>query len=129
MSYKHSVQSTVQLVGAPIQKTNDYTASMLTALDEAVPAAGATTFSNFDVDVSACASVVMLCDRAVTITINDDGTPDATISLLANKPLVWQNDGYFSNPLGNVDVTSIKVTVGSGDAANLRIEVLQDAIP
>lgn len=129
MSYQHTIAFDVQPVGTPFRKSSSYSGSMITGLDETIPAAGATTFTNFDVDVSACVALFMLCDRAITITINDDGTPDATITLVANVPLVWTNDGYFSNPLGNVDVTSIKATLASGADASLRIEVVQDAIP
>lgn len=130
MSYSHTFVDQIQTAaGSAIAKTNSYSAGMLTGLDEAVPAAGSTTFLNFDVDVSEVESVFISCDRAVTVLVNDDGTPDATIALLADKPLIWRNDGYFSNPLGSVDITSLKVTVPSGDAANFRIEVLQDPTP
>lgn len=128
MSYTHAIRHDLQTVGAAISKSNSYSANQVTALDETI-AAGNATFSNFDVDVSEVESLIMHCDRDVTITINDDGTPDATIALKANKPLVWTADGYYSNPLGSTDVTSIKYVLAAGDDATLRIEVLQDPSP
>lgn len=129
MSYSHQVKKTIFVNGQPIVGDNSYSANMSTGIDETIPAGAATTFSNFDVDVSEVESLVMLCDRDVTIAINDDGTPDATISLKAGKPLDWQADGYFANPLGSVDVTSIKATLAAGEDATLHLEVLQDPTP
>jgi len=129
MSYAHNFAWDVQVLAGSFRKSASYSGGTAAILDESIPAAGATTFSNFDVDVSAMASLFMLCDRDITITINDDGTPDATVDLLANVPLVWTNDGYFSNPLGSIDVTSIKATLAAGAAARLIIEAPQDAIP
>lgn len=71
-------------------------------------------------------SLVIKCDRDVVLTFNDDGTPDATVNLLANKPLVWTDDAYFSNPLGSTDITSFKATLASGDDATLLIDVIFD---
>lgn len=129
MSYRHTIQYLLQNVGAAINKSNDYEANMVTAIEETIAGAGNQTFSNFDVDVSEVESLIMLCDRDITVTVNDDGSPDATISLKADKPLVWNNDGYYLNPLGTVDVTSIKATLAAGADATLRIEVLQDPTP
>lgn len=129
MTYQHTVKIDVQAVGSPLVKSNAYSASMLTALDETVPANGSTTFSNFDVDVSEVESLFMLSDTDVVVKVNDDGSPDATINLVADKPLIWQNDGYYSNPLGVVDVTSLKVTTPAGDDVAFRCEVLQNGIP
>ncbi len=127
--YQHSIHNIIQGAGITVDKTNNYSGSMLTGLDETIPANGSTTFSNFDVDVSEVISVFMLCDRDITLKINDDGTPDATINLWAGKPLYWTEDAYFSNPLGSVDCTSLKATLAAGEDASLQIEVIQDAIP
>jgi len=124
-----NVKHTVQGITEPFTDDNSYQAGMGTTLDETITGGGNQTFSNFDVDVSEVEALLMLCDRDITITINDDGTPDATISLKADVLLVWTSDGYFDNPLGVVDVTSIKVTLAAGDDARLRIDVIQDPSP
>lgn len=123
------IDHTVQGITAPITDSNAYSAGMGTTLEETVVGGTNVTYPNIDVDVSECEAVVMLCDRDIVITINDDGTPDATIALKANKALVWTSDGYFSNPLGSVDVTSIKATLAVGADATLRIDVIQDPSP
>jgi hypothetical protein len=123
------IAHTVQGITAPFTDDNSYSAGMGTTLEETITGGGNQTFANFDVDVSECEALVMLCDRDITITVNDDGTPDATINLKADKVLTWTSDGYFSNPLGSVDVTSIKATLAAGADATLRIDVVQDPSP
>lgn len=115
--------------GNPVTDSNGYTAGQVTDLEETIAGGGDVVFSNFDVDVSECEVVIMECERDCTVKVNDDGTPDATISLLAGKPLIWKNDGYFSNPLGSVDVTSLNVELAAGDDAVFRCHVLQDPSP
>lgn len=129
MPYTHNFAWDVQALAGSFRKSSAYSGSIAAVLDETIPANASTTFSNFDVDVSAMASLFMLCDRDITVKVNDDGSPDATINLLANVPLVWTNDGYFTNPMGSVDATSIKATLAAGDDARLIIEAPQDAIP
>lgn len=128
MSFTHQIKHVVTVESRQLQDDNSYSAAQITSLDETI-AAGATTFSNFDVDVSEVESLVMLCDRDVAITINDDGSPDATINLKAGKMLVWTSDSYFTNPLGSVDVASFKATLAAGDDASLFISVTQDPTP
>lgn len=128
MTYSHKVQHTITAVGVNVTDDNTYTAPMFTGLDETITGGGNQTFTNFDVDVSQVESLVMLCDRDITITVNDDGTPDATIALKAGKVLRWAPDGYFTNPLGSTDVASIKATLAAGADASLRIEVLQTPV-
>lgn len=129
MAAQITIAHTVNGLGTPITDNNAYTSGMAGIIQETITAGASTTFNNFDVDVSECEAVVMECDRDVTILVNDDGTPDATISLLAGKPLVWKADGYFLNPLGLVDVTSLKATLAAGANATLHIEVFQDPTP
>jgi hypothetical protein len=53
---------------------------------------------------------VLLSDQDCTIKTNNTSTPDDTIVLKANHPLVWvAGDGYFSNPF-SADVTEVFVT-------------------
>jgi hypothetical protein len=123
--YQHDIQITAQTPGGPVQKTNSYSGAQHSGFNDTI-SAGPTTVPNFSVDVSQAVSIVILCDRDVVLTINDDGSPDATINLLANKPLIWTNDAYFTNPLGAVDVTSLKAVLAAGDDATLLIDVSYD---
>lgn len=115
--------------GNPVSDANDYSAAQVTDIEETVPASGNIVINNFDVDVSEAEVVIIECDQNITLTINDDGTPDATVNVLADKPVIWKNDGYFLNPLGTVDVTSMKAANAGSTDATLRIHVLQDPTP
>ena len=84
------------------------------------------------IDVSQLKSLFLYSDQDVTLrtNANSGGAPDATIALKAGVPLIWESaNGYFSNPLGSTDVTSIFVDNDSGSAANVKIRVLQDVTP
>ena len=125
MSYQHNIQIIAETPGGPASKQNAYNSAQHAGFNDTI-SAGATTVPNFSVDVSQAVSMVMLCDRDVILTFNDDGTPDATINLLEGVPLVWTNDGYFDNPLGIVDITSFKATLAAGDDATLLVDVDYD---
>lgn len=126
MTYQHKIQHTCDTPGGPVQKSNTYESAQHSGFFDTITQGQATTVPNFAVDVSAMVSLVISCDRDVALTFNDDGTPDATVTLLAGKPLVWTEDAYFANPLGSVDITSFKATLASGEDATLLIDVLYD---
>jgi len=96
-------------------------------------AAGAdTTTMLLAVDVSAVKAFGLKSSKAAVITVNDDGSPTATITLAANKSLVWVagDDQYpASNPLGAVDVASWDVTIAGADDALITFAVLTDPTP
>lgn len=79
------------------------------------------------IDVSHVVSLYIVADADMTLTINDDGTPDATITLLEDVPVLFYTGCNFSNPLGAVDVTSFKVAKASAGDGNFYMRVLQDA--
>lgn len=126
MSYQHQIQHTLSTPGGNAGSNNSYSGAQHSGFNDTITQGQATTVPNFSVDVSAMVSLVIKCDRDVVLTFNDDGTPDATVNLLANKPLVWTDDAYFSNPLGSTDITSFKATLASGDDATLLIDVIFD---
>ncbi|QDT95553.1 hypothetical protein [Gimesia aquarii] len=80
------------------------------------------------IDFSALKLLFMVADQDLTIETNNGTTPDDTISLTADKPLVWFEQSGYSNPL-TMDVTNMFVTNNSGSAAKLIIKTLQDATP
>jgi hypothetical protein len=130
MAYTHQVQINVNAANGQISSSNSYTDTGIIGIDETIPGGATVTFTNFDVDVTAVMSIVMLCDRDIVLTVN---TSDATISLKAGVALIWQSDGYFYNPLCTspslVDVTSLKAVLASGADANLKIEVISHLTP
>jgi len=92
--------------------------------------AGATTDKRVlaAIDVSALKLLYILSDKDITIQTNDGTTPDNTLTITANKPLVWYSGCGLPNPL-TVDVVDIYVTNAGGTTATVNIRALQDATP
>lgn len=126
MSYQHSITHTVATPAGSKVKQNDYSAGQHTGVAQTITAGTPVTIPNVAIDVSAMVSLFMYCERDITVTVNDDGTPDATVDLIGGVPLVWTNDGYYSNPLGAVDATSIKADLAAGADAELILDVIYD---
>jgi hypothetical protein len=61
-----------------------------------------------------------LADQALTIKTNSSGTPQETISLIADRPLIWRA-GDAALFAGNV--SSIFVSNASGSDTDLKIMV------
>lgn len=126
MSYQQNHGVTVDSPGGAIARTNNYSSGQHAGYSGTIPEDAATTIPNISIDVSQMVAAFLYCDRDVVLTFNDDGTPDATVTLVAGVPLNWTNDGYFTNPLGVVDITSFKATLAAGEDANLIVDVLYD---
>lgn len=103
-----------------------YQASQGITLSETI-VQNATTDLVFALDVSAVKGFMIVCDRACTVTTNSGGTAD-TITLVANKPYVWDQDDYNSFLLTH-DVVSLHVALAAGVNATLKIEAVVDATP
>lgn len=58
----------------------------------------------------------ILSTRNVTVNINDDGSPDQVISLVANVPLTWHNGMGTTCPI-TATISSMKVLNASGASA------------
>jgi len=84
--------------------------------------------ANVAIDFSAVKLLYIVSDQDLTIETNDGSSPDDTLTLVANKPLVWFEDCGYTNPL-SADVTAVYLTNASGTDATLNIKVLQDATP
>lgn len=112
---------TVTITGSGVQK-----------FSESCPT-GTTTIT-ISVDVSAVKAFGLKSTQDCVVTVNDDGTPDATITLTANQGVTWvaslAGTQYpTSNPLGAVDVTSMDVTVAGATTATVTFACLTDATP
>lgn len=77
------------------------------------------------IDVSEVKALYIHSDQNVTIETNSSSAPANTLTVTANKPLVWYTGCGLVNPL-TVDVTSIFITNAGATAANVRIRVLID---
>jgi hypothetical protein len=85
------------------------------------------TFPGAAIDVSKLICVGFEASKALTMTTNDDGTPDDSYTLAANKPVVWGNDFPAELPCPlTVDVTSIKLVNAGSDTAQFKFSCLMD---
>lgn len=99
-----------------------------TNLDVAV-ADGATALqANLAVDISALKSLYISSDQNLTVKTNSSGSPDDTLTIKANSPLIWTPDCGFACPLTE-DVTALYLANAAGEDATLKVRLLQDATP
>jgi hypothetical protein len=90
------------------------------------------TVISLAIDESAVKAFGLKSSQDVTFKVNDDGSPDATITLTANKPVVWvAGDSQYPsvNPLGIVDATSLTITNDGDDDATVEFACLYDVTP
>lgn len=83
----------------------------------------------FPIDVSEVESFVVYSDQDATIETNSGSTPAHTITVKANKPLVWYlNCGLASPFAGNSnDVVNLYITCAA--TFNMQIRMLVDSTP
>lgn len=84
--------------------------------------AASQTNSQFDVEIDVTNAKVLSIEanQACTVKTNNSSTPDDTLSLEANKPLVWSEDdtkdgGDPVEKFLSADVTTLYVTTGSSE--------------
>lgn len=130
MAITHSYRTTWtrNSTGEAISVTNDVTNEGEKNIDRTI----ATGTTNLQIDLafvrSRLKSILILSNVDVTLKTNSSGSPDDTIALTANNPLIYRSDGYLAVPF-SADVTTIYVTNSSGQNSNLQIRVLEDATP
>lgn len=107
--------------GTPVTGSVSSTVEAEHNFDVTVPGSS-NTVVDVDLDVSALSSVYISSTGTITLTTNDDGTPDDTLTITANIPLVWTSTCGLPNPFASaVDVTSIKATKGTATDATLKM--------
>lgn len=87
-----------------------------------------TTHAVAAIDVSQLKSLYISTDQDITIKTNSSGSPDDTISLKANIPLMWSEDCGFTCPL-STDVTGLYFVNASSTNANVQVRALIDSTP
>jgi propanediol utilization protein len=101
-------------------------------LSETAAAADTTTMT-LAVDVSAVKSMAIKASKDCVITVNDDGSPTATITLTANDAIIWVAGNTVqyptANPLGSTDVATWDVTVAGDEDALVTFAALVDPTP
>lgn len=79
---------------------------------------------NMNIDITQLKSLWISADQALKLETNNADTPDDTITLVADEPVMWHNGSKHSCPL-TADVTALYVTNDPAVAAVLKIEVLE----
>jgi hypothetical protein len=74
-------------------------------------------------------SVVIASTENVTLKTNSSSSPDTTIALIANQPLIWNISNYLTNPFAAADVTKLFFVNSGAEEADVAIEILVDATP
>jgi len=114
--------------GRNLSKTNAHTASQSISIEETV-ADSTTDFQvNVAIDVSTIKAIIINSTQNVTLETNSGGAPAETIALLANVPLMWDENSYYANLLGT-DIVALFFTNASGGVATVNIECVYDATP
>ena len=135
MALTHRVSTTVRTgAGSVSAVTGTFTGTAETNVEETL-AIGTDTAVAFAADVSAIKSLAMVWEPAsgsstCLVETNSGSAADDSITLVANKPLIWNTDILATlgtvNPL-TVDVTGLFVTTTA--AGDLSIYCLVDATP
>lgn len=124
---QHSLTLSWSRNGEQISQTVVIEADGETNRNITVPANQTDLAVNLDVDVSAMKSLYIHSDKALTIQTNDGTTPDDTITVAANSPVIWYTGCGWDSPL-SADVTGT-IYVTNTDAALLKIRILTDSTP
>jgi hypothetical protein len=78
-----------------------------------------------EIDVSALTLVYISSDKTITFKNNDDGSPDDTLTITADSPLVWYSNCGLPNPFASaVDIESFKLTRAVAGDATVKIRLL-----
>ncbi len=125
-AYSHQVSHGYIGAGDSYSESNAYTGDAQDGRRIDVPDSSTDLEVDFVLDVSAISAIWIRSDQNVTLETNNGGSPDDTISLLANKPYVWVSDSYFTNKL-TTDITALFFTNASGSAAVVQIGVVYDS--
>ena len=122
----HNITQSWSRNGEAVSVTVEMSGSGEVNLDETIAASQTNKLVTFVCDVSAMTSLFISCDETITIKTNDSATPDDTITVTADKPIVWYTACGHDNPF-SVDVTELYITTTNESA--LKIRLLQDATP
>lgn len=97
-------------------------------IDVTVPASTNDVHVAANIDVSALALVFIVSNQTITLETNSPSAPDETITVTADKPLVWYSGCGWANPL-ETDITALYLSRAGAGAATVNIRYAYDATP
>ena len=106
----------------------EFSGGILLQLDEEVATAETDKEITATLDVSEIKAIEIMSTEDVTLEINDGAGGGGSVSLVANKPVLWDENSYYSNLFGT-DWTSIFITNSSGSTATITILAVGDPTP
>lgn len=114
-------------VSETISKSVSLSSGAVVDIDEAIADDTTDGLVALTLDVSQLKLVYIVCDQAVTLETNSSSSPDDTLTLTADTPVLWYvGCGYPIGDLFSADVTALYVTNASGGTATLRCRFLLD---
>jgi hypothetical protein len=120
----HVVSQSIQMDAGTLTKTTSYTIDAELSVDEPTTQANnVQKYISFPTQGGRLKSLFIVCDKAVTLYTNDasSGSPDDTITLSADIPVVWHSSSGFTSPVSNADVASIYVSQAGAGTGTLQI--------
>lgn len=106
----------------------EFSGSILLQVDEEVADSETDYEITAALDVSEIAALAIMSSEDVLLEINDGAGAGGSVSLVADKPLLWDENSYYSN-LFAADWTSIFITNASGSSATITVLAVGDATP
>lgn len=82
------------------------------------------------IDISEVKALYIHSDQTVTIEYNDNAGAQGSLTVTANKPIIWYvGCGYAITAVLAADVTNFYITNAGATAAAVRIRILEDTTP
>lgn len=125
---KHTVNRAVTASSGQVAGQKDYTGEFEQIVDVPVPASSTELEVDVNVTVAAVKSILLTCDRDLTVKTNSSSSPANTLSLKAGVPYMWDSDSYDTLKL-TVNVTKFFLTLASGAAATFKMRCITDPTP
>lgn len=123
----HTYQYVVTDGAVRISSSESIAASASVSLEESVPDSSTDLQINVNIVENDLTSFALVATQDVTIKTNSSGSPQETISLKANRPLIW-GAGGGTKPISD-DISAFFVTNSSGSDATIKLVAGWDATP
>ena len=124
----HIIAQSFSGAGTVFTASNTYTGDAETILTASIPSKNEYNQVNIVIDLDDVISYFILCDQDVSLKTNDYSDADNTVNLVANVPLIWNSDSYYTGLL-TVTVSSMWVLNNSGTTATFKVGYLYDSTP
>lgn len=127
MAITHTVQSVVTDGGFRFVASKELTVTAAAQYQESVANSASDLAVAITIESTSLKVFALQSDQDITVKTNDSGSPQETITLKANQPVIW-TEGQANVPISG-DVTALYITNSSGSAANVSLLAGWDATP